>query len=138
VTFACATAAEERAARRAGFSTARVGLGARRELPAGELVSFGLAGSLDGLDRGTVIDAVRVVDDTGTTLWEGEGLGVAGAVRGTILAAARIVASRSTGGAARTRSTSRAASSRGADASADACASSATRRPGRSAPSPAP
>jgi hypothetical protein len=91
VTFACATAAEERAARRAGLSTARVGLGARRGLPEGQLVSFGLAGSLDGLERGTVIDAVRVVDDAGATLWEGEGLGVPGAIRGTIVAAARIV-----------------------------------------------
>jgi hypothetical protein len=91
VTCACATGAEERAARRAGLSAVRVGLGAGLALPAGELVSFGLAGALDGLDTGAVIDAVRVVDADGSTLWEGEGLGVQGAIRGTIVAAERVV-----------------------------------------------
>jgi adenosylhomocysteine nucleosidase len=38
-----------------------------------------------------VIDATRVVDERGETLWEGPGLGVAGAVSGTILAAERVV-----------------------------------------------
>jgi hypothetical protein len=91
VTLACATRPEERAARRAGLRTALVGLGARRGLPEGPVVSYGLAGSLDGLGRGVVIDAVRVVGESGETLWEGEGLGVPGAVRGTLLAAERIV-----------------------------------------------
>ena len=89
--LACATTAEERAARRAGLRTALVGLGGVNGLPAGELVSFGLAGALDGLTTGTVIDATRVVDERGETLWEGSGLGVPGAVPGTILAAERVV-----------------------------------------------
>jgi adenosylhomocysteine nucleosidase len=88
---ACATRAEERAARRAGFPTVRVGLGARRGVPAGALVSFGVAGALDGLEVGTVFDAVRVVDEQGRILWEGKGLGVIGARPGTILAADRLV-----------------------------------------------
>jgi hypothetical protein len=91
VTLACATRPEERAARRAGLRAARVGLGAQRGVPEGPVVSYGLAGSLDGLGRGAVIDAVRVVGESGETLWEGEGLGVPGAVRGTLLAAERIV-----------------------------------------------
>jgi hypothetical protein len=92
LTAACATTAEERAARRAGLRTALVGLGGVNGLPAeGELVSFGLAGALDGLRNGTVIDATRVVDERGETLWEGPGLGVPGAVPGTILAAERVV-----------------------------------------------
>ena len=91
LTFACATAAEERAAHRAGFRAARIGLGGVNGLPEGELVSFGLAGSLDGLGAGAVVDARRVVDELGETLWEGEGLGVSGAVPGTVLAGKRIV-----------------------------------------------
>jgi hypothetical protein len=87
---ACATAAEARAARRAGFRTAVVGIGASRGVPAGRIVSFGVAGGLDGLEAGTVIDATRVVAEDGTVLWEGEGLGIAGARRGTILAIDRI------------------------------------------------
>jgi hypothetical protein len=88
---ACATTAEERAARRAGFRTARVGLAVRRGVPAGRLVSFGVAGGLDGLEVGTVVDATRIVDEQGAVLWEGAGLGVTGARPGTILAATRIV-----------------------------------------------
>ncbi|HEY1369991.1 MAG TPA: hypothetical protein VGF23_22890 [Gaiellaceae bacterium] len=92
VTLACATRAELRAARRAGLRTALVGLGGVNGIPDKEpLVSFGLAGSLDGLSCGTVIDAVRVVDEQGRTLWQGEPLGVPGAVQGTILATDRIV-----------------------------------------------
>jgi hypothetical protein len=87
---ACATAAEARAARRAGFRAAVVGIGASRGVPAGRLVSFGVAGGLDGLEVGTVIDATRVVAEDGTVLWEGEGLGIAGARPGTILAIDRI------------------------------------------------
>jgi nucleoside phosphorylase len=90
--LACATTAEERAARRAGLRTALVGLrGVNGVPPAGEIVSYGLAGALDGLAVGAVVDAVRVVDETGAVLWEGEPLGVPGAVRGTILASERIV-----------------------------------------------
>jgi adenosylhomocysteine nucleosidase len=89
--LACATTAEERAARRAGLRTALVGLRGVNGVPAGEVVSYGLAGALDGLPVGVVVDAVRVVDETGAVLWEGEPLGVPGAVRGTILASERIV-----------------------------------------------
>jgi adenosylhomocysteine nucleosidase len=88
---ACATTAEERAARRAGYRTALVGLCAQRGVPAGRLVSFGVAGGLDGLPIGTVIDATRVVDEQGAVLWEGAGLGVPGARPGTILASGGIV-----------------------------------------------
>jgi hypothetical protein len=91
VTFACATAAEERAARRAGLRTALIGLGGANGLPDGELVSFGLAGSLEGLGAGAIVDARRVVDERGETLWEGEGLGIPGAVAGTVLASDRLV-----------------------------------------------
>jgi adenosylhomocysteine nucleosidase len=86
---ACATSSEERAARRAGWETARVGVGARRGVPAGELVSFGVAGGLNGLAVGTVLDATRVVDEDGATLWEGPGLGVGRPA--TIVATRRLV-----------------------------------------------
>jgi len=88
---ACATTAEQRAARRAGFRTARIGVCARRGVPAGELVSFGVAGGLNSMEIGCVLDATRIVDEQGRVLWEGEGLGVAGARPGTILASDRIV-----------------------------------------------
>jgi hypothetical protein len=92
LTFACATAAEARVARRLGLRTALVGIGARRALPEGRLVSFGLAGGLhDGLACGEVIDATRVVDLDGSLLWEGEPLGVTGARPGTILAVDAVV-----------------------------------------------
>ena len=86
---ACATGPEERAARRAGYRTARVGVCVRRGVPAGELVSFGVAGGLNGSPIATVFDATRVVDEHGTVLWEGEGLGVGRP--GTILAMSRLV-----------------------------------------------
>jgi adenosylhomocysteine nucleosidase len=86
---ACATRPEERAARRAGYTTAWVGVCVRRGVPAGELVSFGVAGGLNGSPIGTVIDATRVVDERGETLWEGDGLGVSRP--GTILAMDRLV-----------------------------------------------
>jgi adenosylhomocysteine nucleosidase len=92
VTFACATAAEERAARRSGVRAERVGLGARNAVPEGPLVSFGLAGALrDGLAPGTVVDATRVVDVEGAVLWEGGPLGAPGAEPATILAVDAIV-----------------------------------------------
>jgi nucleoside phosphorylase len=84
--------AEEKIARKLGPAV-RVGLAARRPVPGdARLVSFGIAGSLrSDLPVGTVIDATRVVDETGGTLWEGAPLGVTGATQGTILGAARIV-----------------------------------------------
>jgi adenosylhomocysteine nucleosidase len=89
LTAACATGTEERAARRAGYRTARVGIRASRGVPAGELVSFGVAGGLDGAPIGTVIDATRVVDERGAVLWEGAGLGLGRP--GTILAIDRLI-----------------------------------------------
>ncbi len=91
-TFACATETEARAARRLGVRTAVVGIGARKRIPDGPLVSFGLAGGLhDGLALGEVLDATRVVAADGSVLWEGEPLGVEGAVRGTLLAVDAVV-----------------------------------------------
>jgi hypothetical protein len=92
LTFAAAMTAEERIARRLG-PTVRVGLAAKNGVPEdARLVSFGIAGSLRAdLPIGTVIDATRVVDEAGATLWEGAPLGVSGATRGTILGATRIV-----------------------------------------------
>src|SRR2546421_12888578 len=91
VTFACAMTVEERIARRLG-RTALVGLGVANGVPDGDrLVSFGIAGALRGdLPVGTVIDATRVVDETGSVLWEGGPLGAADARTGTILGASRI------------------------------------------------
>ena len=70
-----------------------IGLGASNGLPdAAAYVSFGIAGALRrDLPVGTVIDATRVVDENGAVLWEGDGLGVVAARRGTILGADRIV-----------------------------------------------
>ena len=91
LTFACAMTVEERIARRLG-RTAVVGLGASKGVPEGRLVSFGIAGALSGdLAVGTVIDATRVVDESGAVLWEGEPLGASPARTGTILGASRIV-----------------------------------------------
>jgi hypothetical protein len=92
VTFACATAAELRAARRSGARSALVGVGASNGVPDEPVVSFGLAGALrDGLAPGTVVDATRVVDIEGTVLWDDGPLGVDGAERVTILAVDAIV-----------------------------------------------
>jgi adenosylhomocysteine nucleosidase len=85
LTFACATSAEERVAKRLGLTTVRVGVCVANGVPEGRLVSFGLAGSLGELGVGDVLDATRVVDETGTTLWEGPGLGVRGAHAGVVL-----------------------------------------------------
>jgi hypothetical protein len=92
LTFACAMTVEERIARRLG-RTALVGLGASRGVPAeGRLVSFGIAGALSAdLPVGTVIDATRVVDESGAVLWQGVPLGADSARPGTILGASRIV-----------------------------------------------
>ena len=91
LTFACAMTVEGRIARRLG-RTAIVGLGASQGVPEGRLVSFGIAGALSGeLPVGTVIDATRVVDESGAVLWEGAPLGASPARTGTILGASRIV-----------------------------------------------
>jgi len=91
LTFACALPAERRAAKHLG-TTMLVGMACAHGVPAERVVSFGVAGSLrDDLPVGTVIDASRVVDESGVVLWEGEPLGVAGARTGTILGASRIV-----------------------------------------------
>jgi len=91
LTFACALTVEERVARRLG-RTALVGLGAANGVPEGRVVSFGIAGALSGdLPIGTVIDATRVVDESGAVLWEGQPLGARPARTGTILGASRIV-----------------------------------------------
>jgi nucleoside phosphorylase len=82
---------EERIARRLG-PTALVGLAASNGVPEGRLVSFGIAGALRAdLPIGTVIDATRVVDESGAVLWEGGPLGASPARTGTILGAGRIV-----------------------------------------------
>jgi hypothetical protein len=93
LTLACALEVEERAARRAGAQAVRVGLGAARvSLPDGSLASFGLAGALvDDLAPGTLLTATRVVDELGTTLWEGEPLAIPGAVPAVICGAATVV-----------------------------------------------
>jgi hypothetical protein len=85
LTFACATSAEERVARRLGLKAVRVGVSVANGVPEGRLVSFGLAGSLGELGIGDVLDATRVVDETGATIWEGPGLGVHGAYAGVVL-----------------------------------------------------
>ena len=91
LTFACAMTVEERIARRFG-QTAVVGLGASKGVPEGRLVSFGIAGALSSeFPVGTVIDATRVVDESGAVLWEGGPLGASPARTGTILGASRIV-----------------------------------------------
>ena len=71
LTFACATSSEERAASGPGSGRPGWASASRRGVPAGDLVSFGVAGGLDGLEIGTVIDATRIVDEHGTVLWEG-------------------------------------------------------------------
>ena len=85
LTFACATSAEERVARRLGLNAVRVGVCVANGVPEGQLVSFGLAGALGDLQVGDVLDATRVVDEHGATLWEGPGLGVRGARPGVVL-----------------------------------------------------
>ncbi len=85
LTFAVATTAEERVAKRLGLNTVRVGVSAGNGVPEGRLVSFGLAGSLGDLRIGAVLDATRVVDETGATIWEGPGLGIRGARAAVVL-----------------------------------------------------
>jgi nucleoside phosphorylase len=90
LTFACATTAEERAAKKLGVPAVRVGVRVANGVPEGRLVSFGLAGALrDDLRVGDVLDATRVVSEDGSVLWEGPGLGVGQGV--TVLGADRLV-----------------------------------------------
>ena len=91
LTFAVVTTAEERVAKRLGLPTVRVGIATANGVPAGKLVSFGLAGSLGELRIGEVLDATRVVDESGSTLWEGPGLGVRGARAGVVLGCGDLV-----------------------------------------------
>ena len=91
LTFAVATTAEERTARRLGLRAVRVGVRVANGLPAEQVVSFGLAGALGDLRVGDVLDATRVVDETGSTLWEGPGLGVRGARPGVVLGSQALV-----------------------------------------------
>jgi adenosylhomocysteine nucleosidase len=89
IRLVCALRAEERAARKAGAAIARVGLGGSLPLPPGSLVGFGLAGALTPrLPPGTLVTAIRVVDEDGSALWEGEPLPIAHA-RPAVLCAAR-------------------------------------------------
>ena len=92
LTFACAMTVEERIARRLG-KTALVGLAVSNGVPeGGRLVSFGIAGALrDDLPVGAVIDATRVVDERGETLWQGDPLGIEGARDATVLASHDLV-----------------------------------------------
>jgi adenosylhomocysteine nucleosidase len=88
----CATRTEARAARRLGGRTVVVGIGAKRGVPEGTLVSFGLAGALhDELACGEIVDATRVVDVAGNVLWEGGPLGLSRARGGTILFTGELV-----------------------------------------------
>jgi adenosylhomocysteine nucleosidase len=92
LTLACALEVEEQAARGGGADVARVGLGATLPLPAGRLVSFGLAGGLvHGLEPGTLLTARKVVDEEGRTLWEGEPLRVPGALTAVLCASGAVV-----------------------------------------------
>ncbi|MDX6473598.1 MAG: hypothetical protein QOK22_2414 [Gaiellaceae bacterium] len=90
LTFACATSAEERVAKKLGVPAVRVGVRVANGVPEGRLVSFGLAGALrDDLRVGDVLDATRVVAEDGSVLWEGPGLGVG--KDATVLGADRLV-----------------------------------------------
>jgi hypothetical protein len=92
LTLVCALAIEEKAARRGGVAATRVGLGARGGVPEGDLVSFGLAGALvEDLEPGQVICATRLVDRSGTTLWEGVPLNIPGSISGVVCASERII-----------------------------------------------
>jgi adenosylhomocysteine nucleosidase len=71
---------------------ARVGVGASLPLPAGRVVSFGVAGALvPGLEPGDLVTATRIVAEDGATLWEGEPLRVTGARAVVVCAASSLV-----------------------------------------------
>jgi nucleoside phosphorylase len=91
-TLACALALEERAARRAGARTARVGLGVSLPPPTAPVVSFGLAGALvDELPPGALVTATRIVSERGETLWEGEPVVVDGARPAVVCSTNRVI-----------------------------------------------
>jgi len=91
LTFACATTVEERTAKRLGLRAVRVGVRVANGVPQEPVVSFGLAGALADLRVGEVLDATRVVDETGATLWEGPGLGVRGARPAVVLGSETLI-----------------------------------------------
>ena len=92
LTLACALASEERAARKGGASTSRVGLRASLGAPLEPHASFGLSGALvAGVAPGTVVSAERVVDTYGDVLWEGAPLEVPGASVATVCSAERVI-----------------------------------------------
>jgi nucleoside phosphorylase len=92
LTLACALALEERAARRAGARTVRVGLGVSLPSPEAPVISFGLAGALvDELPPGALVTATRVVSEEGEILWEGEPVAVDGARPAVICSTNRVV-----------------------------------------------
>ncbi|MGH3091438.1 MAG: hypothetical protein ACRDOG_03790 [Gaiellaceae bacterium] len=83
---------EERAARKGGGRAWRAGLGVGGPLPAGPLVSFGLAGALiPGLEPGTLLSARKIVDADGATLWEGEPVPVPGALAAVVCGSGGVV-----------------------------------------------
>jgi adenosylhomocysteine nucleosidase len=92
LTLVCALEVEERVARKGGGRAWRAGLGVSGPLPAGPLVSFGLAGALvPGLEPGTLLSARKIVDPEGATLWEGDPLPVPGALAAVVCGARRVV-----------------------------------------------
>jgi hypothetical protein len=92
LTLACALEVEERAARKGGARTARVGLAATLPAPDGPFASFGLAGALvQGLPPGSLVTATRIVGEDGAVLWAGEPLSVPGARPGVLCGASRVV-----------------------------------------------
>jgi adenosylhomocysteine nucleosidase len=89
--LACALGVEERAARRGGARTVRVGLGAGLRVPDEPCIAFGFAGALTPrLRPGTLVTATRLVAEDGSTLWEGAPA-LAGAEPAVLCAVTRIV-----------------------------------------------
>ena len=93
--LACALGAEERAARKGGARTVRVGLGAGLRLPDEPFIAFGFAGALTPeFPPGTLLTATRLVAEDGSTLWEGEPVSLGGAEPAVLCAVTRIVDNR--------------------------------------------
>jgi len=91
--LACAASPREvRLARNLGFeNVVHVGVGCWRAVPEGRKFSFGYGGS-SALALGSVVDAYKVVDTKGRTLWEEEPCGlVRGAKPGVIVAVDHVV-----------------------------------------------
>ena len=92
VVYVCALETEGRAARKAGRAAVVVGMEARRAVPDGPLVAFGLAGALvPGLEPGMLLTAERVVDEHGEVLWEDPPWELAGARPAVLCAVSRVV-----------------------------------------------